>query len=198
MMRLVPLSFVILALLWQTASAQYPGWQHSGSIYILTRVEGAKLPATAMKDEGAGDLKYHWTVSGGAVIKDIVPDKLILKRSQMSGKIRVTLALNNGGADFAATAAISVTEPEKDAWVQRTPGKDEQPEENQFYARDDKNEGTLFYDGTLERAADSVFLRVYCGSYRWLVWTVFPINGEIGGEKTAFRGTAGDTCGRRE
>jgi hypothetical protein len=27
------------------AFAQYPGWQHSGSLYILTTPEGANLPA---------------------------------------------------------------------------------------------------------------------------------------------------------
>ena len=31
----------------QTASAQYPGWQRSGSIYLLTTPDGANLPATA-------------------------------------------------------------------------------------------------------------------------------------------------------
>ena len=54
-----------------------------------------------------------------------------------------------------------VTEPKQDAWVVRTPAQDEKPEDHQFYARDDKNEGTLFYNGTLDEAADSVFLRVY-------------------------------------
>jgi len=33
--------------------------------------------------------------------------------------------------------------------------------DNQFYARDDKNEGTLYYNGTLTEAADSVFLKLY-------------------------------------
>ena len=37
----------ILALLPHTSSAQYQGWQHSGSLYILTTPEGADLPATA-------------------------------------------------------------------------------------------------------------------------------------------------------
>jgi hypothetical protein len=45
--------------------------------------------------------------------------------------------------------------------VQRTPAKDEKPENNQFYARDDQNQGTLFYNGTLDQAADSVFLKLY-------------------------------------
>ncbi|NQT40059.1 MAG: DUF2341 domain-containing protein, partial [Planctomycetes bacterium] len=30
-----------------TALAQYPGWQHSGSVYVLTTPDGANLPATA-------------------------------------------------------------------------------------------------------------------------------------------------------
>jgi hypothetical protein len=115
----------------------------------------------AMQAQGAGELKYHWSVSGGAVIKDITPDRLVLKRSQCSGRITVRLALNNGGADSSAITAILVTEPKKDPWVQRTPGKDEKPEDNQFFARDDKNEGTLYYNGALDRAADAVFLRVY-------------------------------------
>ncbi|MCF7732400.1 MAG: DUF2341 domain-containing protein [Akkermansiaceae bacterium] len=117
--------------------------------------------SAAMQAKGVGDLKYRWTVTGGAVIKEVAPDKLILKRSQCSGRITVRLVLNNGGADYAATTSILVTEPKQDAWVQRTPAKDEQPEDNQFYARDDKNEGTLFYNGTLEQPADSVFLKLY-------------------------------------
>ncbi|MCX5670651.1 MAG: DUF2341 domain-containing protein, partial [Planctomycetota bacterium] len=32
------------------ASAQYQGWQHSGSIYLLTTPEGANLPASASED----------------------------------------------------------------------------------------------------------------------------------------------------
>ncbi len=32
------------------ASAQYSGWQHSGSIYLLTPPEGANLRATASED----------------------------------------------------------------------------------------------------------------------------------------------------
>ena len=115
----------------------------------------------AMQAKGAGELNYTWLVSGGAVIQEAVPGKLMLKRSQCSGTISVKLTLNNGGADYAATTPIQVTEPKTDPWVQRTPGKDEKPEDNQFYARDDQNEGTLYYSGTLDHAADSVFLKVY-------------------------------------
>jgi hypothetical protein len=114
-----------------------------------------------MQAKGAGELKYTWAVSGIAVIKEIAPGKLILRRAQNSGKMTVTVAIHNGGTEMTAAATILVKEPRKDAWVQRTPAKDEKPEDNQFYARDDKNEGTLYYNGTLDRAADAVFLKVY-------------------------------------
>ena len=110
----------------------------------------------AMQDKDAGDLKYDWTVSGLAVTKQIAPGKLILKRAQNSGTLSIKLDLSNGGAKISSTVAIAVAEPEHDAWVERTPDKDEKPVENQFYARDDKNEGTLYYNGTLPSPGDSV------------------------------------------
>lgn len=132
-------------------------WNGRDTIEVVPAISNL----AAMQAKGAGELKYHWTVSGGAVIKETAPGRLVLKRSQCSGRITVRLALNNGGEDFVATTSILVTEPKKDAWVQRTPGKDEKPEDNQFFARDDRNEGTLYYNGTLDRAADAVFLNVY-------------------------------------
>ncbi len=115
----------------------------------------------ALKAKGAGDLRYRWAVSGGAVIKKVAPDRLILRRSQYTGPIGVTVSVDNGGAASAAEVTIRVTEPKSDPWVARIPGNDEKPEENQFYARDDRNEGTLHYNGTLDRAADAVFLKVF-------------------------------------
>jgi len=96
-----------------------------------------------------------------AVKQKSCPGKLILKRSQYSGPITVQAAIANGGAATIATTPIQVTEPKTDPWVQRIPGKDEKPEDGQFYARDDKNEGTLYYNGTLDQAADEVFLKLY-------------------------------------
>jgi hypothetical protein len=132
-------------------------WNGRDTIEVVPTISNL----AAMQAGGAGELKYRWTVSGGAVIKEIASDRLVLKRSQCSGRIGVRLVLNNGGADIAATTSILVTEPKKDPWVQRTPGKDEKPEDNQFFARDEKNEGTLYYNGALDQAADAVFLRVY-------------------------------------
>ena len=132
-------------------------WDGRETIEVASQV--ANL--AAMQAKGAGEVHYRWTVSGGAVIKEVVPGKLLLKRSQCSGEITVKLALNNGGAHSVATASIRVTEPKSDPWVRRTPGKDEKPEDNQFYSRDDKNDGTLYYNGTLDQAADAVFVKVY-------------------------------------
>jgi len=114
-----------------------------------------------MKDKGADNLNYTWAVAGGAVIKDVAPGKLLLKRSQYSGKITVTLAINNGGSDVTAATSIVITEPKSDPWIRRTPAKQEKPQDNQFYARDDKNEGTLYCNGTLDLPADSLFLKLY-------------------------------------
>ncbi|MEK0449312.1 MAG: hypothetical protein RL088_1580 [Verrucomicrobiota bacterium] len=109
----------------------------------------------------AGDVKTEWSAGPFAVIKEFADGKLILKRAQNSGKLTVTATMSNGGAPVSQSVEIAVTEPASDAWVARIPAKDEKPEEGQFYARDDKGEGTLHYNGTLDTAADSVFLRLY-------------------------------------
>jgi hypothetical protein len=135
-----------------------PGaWNGRDTIEVVSNISNL----AAMKSKGAGELKTNWSVDGGAVTREVTGDKLILKRSQYSGNITVKITLNNGGADSIATANILVTEPRKDAWVQRVPDKNEKPMPNQFYARDDNNEGSLFYNGTLEQPAESVFLKLY-------------------------------------
>jgi len=111
--------------------------------------------------KGPGDLKIDWKVADIATIKEIVPGKLLLKRAQNSGKLTVTATVSNGGQAATQSVTIAVTEPKRDAWVARIPARDEKPVDGQFYARDDKNEGTIFYNGTLTEAADSVVLKVH-------------------------------------
>ena len=132
-------------------------WDGRATIEVAAQISNLE----AMRTKGAGELKYDWAVSGLAVIKEIAPGKLILKRAQNSGKMTVTATVSNGGKPATQVVQITVNEPRKDAWVQRASGKDEKPLDNQFYARDDKNEGTLYYHGALSNATDSVFLRVY-------------------------------------
>jgi len=132
-------------------------WNGRDTIKVVPRISNL----AAMQSQGAGELHYVWSVSGGAVIKQVEPDRLVLKRSQYSGPITVTVAIDNRGTSTTAASEILVAEPKTDPWVQWTPGKDEKPVDNQFYARDDKNLGTLHYNGTLDQPADSAFLRVY-------------------------------------
>jgi len=116
---------------------------------------------SALKAGGAGEFTWDCRVSGLAVVKEVEPGSLILHRAQNSGAMTVTATISNGGTPSTASATIMVTEPKSDARVERTPGRDEKPEDNQFYARDDKNEGSLYCNGTLEEAADSLFLKLY-------------------------------------
>ncbi len=132
-------------------------WDGRATIEVVPQI--ANL--AAMQAGGAGEVKVEWSVSPLAVIKEVVPGRLLLKRAQNSGSLVVTATASNGGPPVTQSVTIAVTEPKHDAWVARIPEKDEKPEDGQFFARDEKNEGTLFYHGTLTDAADSVFLKLY-------------------------------------
>jgi len=132
-------------------------WDGRKTIEITPQIANLKQ----MRSAGAAELTYDWRISGLATIKKIEPGKLILTRAQNSGKMSVTLMVSNGGTPVSARAAVMVSEPQTDPWVYRTPGKDEKPQDNQFYARDDKGEGTLHCNGTLSAAAGAVFLKIY-------------------------------------
>ena len=116
-----------------------------------------------MKSEGVGDLNYSWKILGMATVSETDAGKLVLKRAQNSGTLSVELALDNGGDAISHSASIIVTEPNHDPWVVRTADTDEKPVDHQFYARDDRGQGTLHYKGTLKEPADSVFLKLYAG-----------------------------------
>ncbi len=132
-------------------------WDGRTAITVMSQVTNL----SAMQAKGAGELTTNWSAGPFAVIQEIAPGKLILTRAQNSGKLTVTATLSNGGKQVSQSTTIAVTEPKSDAWLGRTPAKDEKPEDGQFYARDDKNVGTLHYNGTLAEAADAVFLKLY-------------------------------------
>jgi len=132
-------------------------WNGRDAIEVLSNITNL----AAMTAKGAGQTHCKWTVSGGAVTKEVAPAKLILKRSQFTGPITVAVAIDNGGTATVASTVIQVSEPAKDPWVERTAATDEKPEDGQFFARDDNNEGTLHYNGTLSSNSDAVFLKVY-------------------------------------
>jgi patatin-like phospholipase/acyl hydrolase len=49
-------------------------WNGRDMIEVMPEISNLK----AMKAKDAGELHYTWKVSGGAVIKEIMPDKLVL------------------------------------------------------------------------------------------------------------------------
>ncbi|OWK38732.1 MotA/TolQ/ExbB proton channel family protein [Fimbriiglobus ruber] len=134
-----------------------PAWDGRTAVQFIPEFSNLD----GMRSNGAGQLNMVWGISGIAVIKDVRADRLVLTRAQNSGPMTVTVAVDNGGKPTVRSATVRVTEPATDAWVERTPAKDEKPVDGQFYARDDKNEGTLHCNGTLAGAADAVILKVF-------------------------------------
>ncbi len=132
-------------------------WDGRRTIEVVPQISNLK----AMQAQGAGELKTEWSAGLFAVVKEVAPGKLVLTRAQNSGKLTITATISNGGQPVTQATTIDVTEPKRDAWVSRTPAKDEKPEDGQFYARDERNEGTLHYNGTLDEPAEAVFLRLY-------------------------------------
>ncbi len=132
-------------------------WDGRRTIEVVPQIRNRQ----ALEEKGAGELKTEWSAGPLAVIKEVAPGKLILTRAQNSGRLIVTATMCNGGKSVSQSVSIEVKEPKRDAWVARTPGREERPEDGQFYARDDRNEGTLHCNGTLDTAAETVFLRLY-------------------------------------
>ena len=138
-------------------------WDGRETIEVVPQISNL----TAMQAKGAGQLNVNWTVEDIAVIKRVEAGKLILNRAQGSGVLRVTAAIDNGGAKVVQSVNIAVTEAtSKDVWVPRPLAENEQPEDNQFIARDGTGRdgqklGSLAYAGTLAEPADAVFVRVF-------------------------------------
>lgn len=117
-----------------------------------------------LQAKGVDIMKYSWDIAGIAVIKEITPGKLTLKRALNNGKLTVTLGIDNGGDRITRSVDIQVKEPAADPWLARAPAADEKPENSQFFARDGKNICTVNYNGVLNLVSDSVFVRLYAGS----------------------------------
>lgn len=117
-------------------------------------------PRISNAESLAGEIHWEWSISPIAVMREISANTLILKHAFNSGPMLITATASNGGEPVTRSVTIMVTEPESDPWVGRVASPDEKPEDGQFYARDDSNEGTLIYNGTLAETADEVFLKV--------------------------------------
>lgn len=138
-----------------------PAWNGRDPLEVVAEVGNRE----ALVAKGAGTVNVAWTVSGGAVTTKANAERLLLERSQYSGPIRVRAVVDNGGPATAAEAVITIAEPDRDPWVERTPHDNEHPEDDQFVARSTSDEGLLHCTGTLDQAqrrqADTVFFDVF-------------------------------------
>ena len=132
-------------------------WDGRSEIELVPRIENLGQ----LREAGVGELSIDWSAGPMAVVKETSATGLRLLGARKSGTLTVTATVHNGGAPVTRSVAIEVTEPARDPWIERTPEPDEKPEHGAFYARDDKNEGTLHYNGTFKEPVDEVFLRVF-------------------------------------
>ena len=114
----------------------------------------------ALNKAGAGALTVRWQADSFAVTQEARGATLHLKRAQRSGLLTVTATVDNGGIPTIASATIDVREPTKEAWTTRAADPDEKPADHQFYARDDRGEGTLHCNGQLDRPGAKLTLTV--------------------------------------
>jgi hypothetical protein len=132
-------------------------WDGRTAIDVVAKVSNE----AAMQAAGATSVRSDFRVDGVGASQSLVDGRLHLDRAHKSGTLTATTTLDNGGMAITKTAVIEVVLPESDPWIARVPGADEQPQDHQFYPRGEKDEGTLFYNGTLDAAADAVFLTLF-------------------------------------
>ncbi len=133
-----------------------PKWDGRQTLTLEPKITNLR----ELEAKSAATLNYRWQLAGVATLKQTLPGKLLLERAQASGTLKVNLTIDNGGAPVSNGITIEVTEPEQDAWIGQTFADEEYPEESQFFACDEKGQGTLVCKGKLSAAADSVFVRV--------------------------------------
>lgn len=118
-----------------------------------------------------GKLRYLWKVTGPAVVKEELPGKLVLERALGPGPIAIEAGIWNDYGSGYGIAMIDIAKPAVEGpRLERKPNADERPADGQFYARNEKDFGTLVYNGTLaapdDANAENVFLRVFAGDER--------------------------------
>ena len=134
-------------------------WDGRSRIELVPQIKNQ----SSMDAVGVGKWNVRWKLSGPAVVEETATNRLVLTRAQGSGDLVVTATLENGGKPVTATATIRVREPRTDSWIARVPAAGERPEDNQFYARDDRGGAAVVWNGTADGHPDRVFLRVSAG-----------------------------------
>lgn len=124
-------------------------------------LEPRLLNGAALAAAGRTNLVARWNVTGLATTREVLDGRLHLRRAHRSGPMQVTLALHNGGGSVTQSVSLDVREPLRDPWVTGPLRDEERPVDNQFFVRQERNEGTVRCRGVLEAPADSVFLRLH-------------------------------------
>ena len=141
-------------------SLNAPGdWNGRDTVEVVPQITNL----ADMQEKGVGELQYQWQIDDVAVIKRVESDRLVLKRAQGNGPMKVTVAISNGGDPTMGSASILVKQPSSSDWLSRESSGEEMPVDNQFIARDEKGTGSLQCRGKLEPglAAQGVFLRAF-------------------------------------
>ena len=182
-------------------------WDGRQAIEVVPQISNL----AAMQTKGAGQLNFHWAVDDVAVIKQVVSGKLLLKRAQGNGAMRVSATIDNGGAKVVQAITIDVKQPSrsKEPWLSRPLNDTEQPEDNQFIARSavpsGDRSGALIYAGTLAEAADSVFMRVFADDQLFATETAklaadqkYSLTVKLNGALVKYRTEFGSKTGDKE
>lgn len=137
-------------------------WDGRTPLEITTKLENG----TALLEHRATNVHWSWAVSNLATVHEVQNESLRLLRAQNSGPLTVTAVADDGGQSVSRSVTLQVTEPKSDPWVERTPGPQELPEDNQFYARKDRGEGVLMANGIATKSGH-LQLRVFADGKRF-------------------------------
>jgi hypothetical protein len=145
-------------------------WDGRTPIELSPRI----INLAALQKTGAAEVKIEWQVHPISTVKEILPGKLRLIGAQKSGTIQINVMVSNGGVVQKKHLSIPAVLPTSQPWLARKPEPNEKPEEGRFYARDDTNQGTLFYNGILTERVEEVFLNIYADEKPYAILKTKP------------------------
>jgi len=132
-------------------------WEGRQPVLLRPSIENQ----AALDAAGVGQVSIEWQTAGLAVVREVTPDGLTLRKGLNSGLLKVTALVSNGGTATPQTVEIQVTEPPHDRWIEREPAGEELPVDRQFFARNEQNEGTVFLNGRVKQPVAELVLRLF-------------------------------------
>lgn len=130
-------------------------WDGRRAVEVSARL----LNAEALAASGAPATRWTWEVEGMATTHEATNATLRLLRAHREGVVRVKAMASNGGRTMERSLAIPVKTPSRDPWIDRKPSEEERPEDNQFFARDDRGTAIVPWTGRVAGKGARVFMR---------------------------------------